>query len=156
GYAEAPMQVVTGGMTADEHLRQQAELSARLNGNLPPSAAGAALEVPFTQEEIDALDFGSRSSVPLRIGLGKAIAPRIDVSGLTIGSGRQATRGATQRASRTSDGGFVWAMPVSALDAGAIRLHIEDLSLPPGAEMYLYSRDGQAHGPYTGDGPNGT
>ncbi len=45
---------------------------------------------------------------------------------------------------------------MSAEGAGAIRLHVEELSLPAGAALYLYSSDGQAHGPYTAEGPNGT
>ena len=40
--------------------------------------------------------------------------------------------------------------------AGAIRLHVQGLSLPRNAELYVYSRKGEAFGPYTGTGPNGT
>jgi hypothetical protein len=44
----------------------------------------------------------------------------------------------------------------SSENAGAIRLHIKDMSLPADAQLFVYSRDGQAYGPYTGAGPDGT
>ena len=50
----------------------------------------------------------------------------------------------------------VWATVVRAANAGAIRLHVQDMSLPRNAELYVYSRGGQAYGPYTGSGPDGT
>src|SRR5439155_9496482 len=48
------------------------------------------------------------------------------------------------------------ALSVNAERAGALRLHIENMSLPGGAELYVYSRAGEAYGPYTGKGPDGT
>ena len=156
-YPQAPMQVATEGMTADEHLQRQADLSVRLGREMPSSATRMTSRIEFTLEEIEALDFGPSGSVPLKIGLVKAMAPAISVDGLTSDrTGALARRGAAAPGERTSDGDFVWALVVSSPDAGAIRLHIEDMSLPAGAELYLYSRDGQAHGPYTGEGPNGT
>jgi V8-like Glu-specific endopeptidase len=41
-------------------------------------------------------------------------------------------------------------------EAGAIRLHVEGMSLPANAEMYFYSRAGEAFDPYKGTGPNGS
>ena len=58
------------------------------------------------------------------------------------------------RAEPTADGGLVWATVVKADGAGAIRLHVQDLSLPKDAALYVYGRDDQAYGPYTGFGPN--
>jgi hypothetical protein len=151
------MQVATEGMTADEHLQRQAELSARLGSELPASAMRAASLIEFTRGEIDALDLAPRGSVPLKIGLVKAMTPGVEIAGLTSNlPSHEARRGMTATADRTSDGGFAWALVVTSPDAGAIRLHIEDMSLPDNTELYLYSRDGQAHGPYTGEGPNET
>jgi hypothetical protein len=50
----------------------------------------------------------------------------------------------------------VWAATVKAEGAGAVRLHVQDLALPLNAELYVYSRTGQAYGPYTGAGPDFT
>ncbi|MCI0615072.1 serine protease, partial [bacterium] len=41
-------------------------------------------------------------------------------------------------------------------NAGAIRLHVKNMSLPANAELFIYSRNGQAYGPYTGAGPDGS
>jgi V8-like Glu-specific endopeptidase len=81
----------------------------------------------------------------------------VEVFGLSRGpSDRQPGRGASGLAVPTRDGGFVWAVVVTAEDAGAIRLHVEDLSLPRNAALYVYSRAGEAYGPYTGAGPDGS
>jgi V8-like Glu-specific endopeptidase len=143
-YEEAPMRVVTTGLTAEQHLKQQAELSLRLVRELPAEAAERAVRVPLAAGEAAAIDQAPRTQSPLRIGLVKAMVPAIAFSGTDF----------DQPLRRTADGGVVWAAVVRAEDAGAIRLHVQDLSLPRGAELYVYSRDGQAYGPYIGKGPS--
>jgi hypothetical protein len=143
-YAEAPMQVQTEGLTAEQQVRLQIELSVRLARELPPAALGEAIQVHLTPAEIAGVDKASRFVSPLKIGLVKALTPGIQVAGLDGES----------RVYPMPDGGFVWAAVVTAENAGAIRLHVQDLSLPDNAELYVYSRDGQAYGPYTGSGPN--
>lgn len=142
-YAEAPMQVMLEGLTTEEHLLRQVELSRQLLGELPADAPES--RVAASAAEIAAIDGGSRWATPLKIGLVKALAPGIAVAGLERGS-----------LSRQADGSLVWAAVVRSDAAGALRLHIQGLSLPRNAELYVYSRGGQAHGPYTGAGPNGT
>lgn len=154
-HAEAPMQVSTEGLTAEEHLQRQAELSRWLAGELPSVALETGVRIPLTLEEIAAIDRAPRPSVPLKIGLVKAIAPGIEVYGLSRAtSDRLPSRGTSALARPTPDGGFVWAVLVTAENAGAMRLHVEDLSLPRNAALYFYSRSGEAYGPYTGAGPN--
>ena len=156
-HAEAPMRMVTEGSTTQEHMQQQAELSRRLLDELPSGAAESAIRITLTQEEISAIDRAPSSAVPLKIGVVKAMSPGIEVYGLRSGSlDRQPTRGKSGEASPTRDGGLVWAAVVTSKNAGAIRLHVEDMSLPRNMELYFYSRNGQAHGPYTGTGPDGT
>ncbi|HEV8703178.1 MAG TPA: trypsin-like peptidase domain-containing protein [Candidatus Polarisedimenticolia bacterium] len=156
-YAEAPMRYVTEGFTAEEHLQQQAELSRRLGAELPAAAMDRELRIRLTPDEVAAIERDARASVPLKIGLVKALAPGLELYGLSRGpQDRQPGRGTSGLAQRTSDGGYAWAALVTAEGAGAIRLHIEDMSLPRGAELYFYSRDGQAFGPYTDTGRNGT
>ena len=151
-YAEAQMQVEKAGLTAEEHLLHQVELSRQLADELPPAALEKAVGVALADEETTAIDDAPRWSTPLRIGVVKAVTPAVTVAGLDR-QGRQETNGAFRR---TADGGFVWAAVVKAANAGAIRLHVQDMSLPRNAELYVYSRGGQAFGPYTGSGPDGT
>jgi len=140
-YEEAPMQVVTKGLTAEQHLLRQAELSRRLGRDLPADAEER--RVSLTAGEIAAVEKAPRWQSPLKVGVVKAMAPGIVIAGLE-----------NEALSRAADGGLVWATVVRADDAGAIRLHVQDMSLPRNAELYVYSRNGQAYGPYVGAGPN--
>jgi V8-like Glu-specific endopeptidase len=144
-YAEAPMQVMTEGLTAEEHVLRQVELSRELIAELPEEAVERAIRIPLSSAEVAAIDQGPRHVSPLKIGLVKAMAPEVAVAGLDRGS-----------LDRQPDGSLVWAAVVRADQAGAIRLHVQGLSLPDNARLYVYSRGGQAFGPYTGFGPNGT
>jgi len=156
-YPQAPMQISTEGLTAEEQIQRQADLSLWLLSEAPGAALGAPVRVEPSREEIDAVEQSSRSSVPMKIGLVKAMTPGIEVDGLTFGGPSQLPRkGATLRAVPTPDGGAVWTMPVVSDDAGAIRLHVDQMSLPPNAALYVYNRDGEAFGPYTDAGPEGS
>lgn len=141
-YAEAPMQVMREGLTVEQHLLRQAELSRQFLRELPAAALDRPVHVALAAEEIAAVDQGPKWKSPLRIGVVKALGSAITVSGLDRGSLRKAA-------------GSAWAAVVRADEAGAIRLHIQGLSLPRNAALYVYSRGGEAFGPYQGKGPNG-
>jgi trypsin-like peptidase len=140
-YDQAPMQVVTKGLTAEQHLLRQAELSRRLGRDLPSDAA--ELRISLTAGEIASVEQAPRWQSPLKVGVVKAMAPGIVIAGLE-----------NEALSRAADGGLVWATVVRIDGAGAIRLHVEGMSLPRNAELYVYSRNGQAYGPYIAAGPN--
>lgn len=140
-YDEMPMSVVTKGLRAEQHLQRQAELSRRLSLEMPVDAAAKAVHVPLTSDEVNSLERAPRAVSPLKIGVVKAMKPGIVVAGL-------------ENVERTADGGAVWATMVKSEGAGAIRLHLQDMSLPANAELYVYSRAGQAYGPYTLSGPD--
>jgi hypothetical protein len=137
-YDEMPMQVQTKGLTAEQHVRQQIELARELAREMPAGALDRAVSVRLTAEEVSAIE--KSTSLPLKVGLVKGLSPAIDLD-----------RGSF---ARTADGGLVWAAAVKADGAGAIRLHVQELSLPRHAALYVYGRNDQAYGPYTGFGPN--
>jgi hypothetical protein len=143
-YEELQSQVVTEGLTAEQHVAQEAVLSKRLLRELPQAAAEKAIQIPVAAGEINAIDKASRSVSPLRIGLVKPLDQPIVVNGLDPDS-----------LGKRANGGLVWAAVVRSDNAGAIRLHVEDIKLPRGAELFVYSRDGQAHGPFTGSDLSG-
>jgi V8-like Glu-specific endopeptidase len=128
--ASAPMRVASEGLTVEQQLAAQAELSSKLLKDLPSNAA--LIRIPFTADEAANVD-AMKSTVPLKIGAVKTITPRVQVRG---------------------NPGNVWAAVFSADNAGAIRLHVKEMSLPANAELFIYSRNGQAYGPYTGAGPD--
>ena len=149
-YDEMPSRVQAEGLTADQHIQKQIEQTGRLLKDLPSASQLQQVRVDFGKADIDAVDHADKSSTPQKIGLVKAMTPAIEISGLDRGnSPRQGTAG---EALRTRDGGYVWAASISSDQAGAIRLHIENLSLPKGGELYVYSRGGESYGPYKGTG----
>jgi hypothetical protein len=144
GAVEVPAQVVTDGLTVDQQLQRQSELAASLLRELPQASSLKQVSVLISPAEMAAVDQVDRSTSPLKIGFVKSMAPAVNLSG--FGRGTVPSKG----------DGLVWALAVKAELAGAIRLHVEDLNLPDGAELYVYSRAGEAYGPYTGRGPDGT
>jgi len=152
---EMPARVMTEGFTAEQHLALQAHLSAQLLAELPAAPYLRQATVALDPAEVAAIDGAEPSSTPLKIGLVKPLLPITEVSGLDDETtGRQPRRGASEVAMPSPTGGRVWALAVRAPGAGAIRLHVEDLYLPVGAALYVYTRDGEAYGPYTGTGPD--
>ena len=154
---EMPSAVVTEGLTVDQELSRQAELSRSLLGELPDESVLRRVQITLSGPEIDAINTSDGSSVPLKVGIVKAMTPAVELSGLEREpSSGLPHRGTTTLAVPTRGGAFVWAAAVSANEAGAIRLHVENMSLPRGVELYVYSRLGEAYGPYTGAGPDGS
>lgn len=137
-YDEMPMQVMTKGLTAEQHVRRQIELARELARELPAGALERAVPVRLTAEEAAEVEKGG--SRPLKVGLVKALDTAIAFD--------------RDRVEVTADGGLVWATVVKADGAGAIRLHVQKLMLPRGAALYVYGRNDQAYGPYTGSGPD--
>lgn len=151
-----PSRVMDEGLTVNEHIAYQAQIAMDLLTDLPGPARLREVRVALADDEIAAIDNGDRSSTPLKIGLVKPIAG-VEIAGLAASAvAREPRRGALGLATRTQDGDFVWAASVQAERAGAIRLHLEDVNIPDGAELYVYTREGEAYGPYTGQGPDGS
>ena len=153
GITEMPARVQTEGLTAEQQIQKQIEMSGRLLKDLPSASQLQQVRINLGHDEIDAIDQADRASTPLKIGLVKAMTPAVEVNGLDRGVASNLPRqGTSGQAIRTPDGGYVWAAAVSSDQAGAIRLHVENLSLPKGAELYVYSRAGETYGPYKGTG----
>ena len=153
GDAQMQARVQAEGLTADQEIQRQIDLTGRLLRDLPSASELRRVNILFGQDEIDAIDRGDKSSTPLKIGLVKAMTPGVEVNGLVLAPGSNLPRkGTSGLAIPTRDGGYVWALAVNADQAGAIRLHVENLSLPKGAELYVYGRSGEAYGPYTATG----
>jgi V8-like Glu-specific endopeptidase len=79
----------------------------------------------------------------LRVGIQKAVGSALRLSG-ALAFGDFAAE---------PDGTVVWTGRVAAPGASALNLHLSPFNLPESAELFIYSADGQAFGPYTGRGP---
>jgi hypothetical protein len=122
-------------------VAQQVELHRSLVERESAKGIARAIEVKLTPEEKAEAEARVVDG-KLRVGIEKAV-------GLTFKLGPSTKFGDVSASDRT----FVWSGRVSAPGATAIRLHFAPFDLPESAELYVYSADGQAFGPYLGRGP---
>ena len=136
-----------GGLTKEERIARMQAIHAEVSARLPEGHDAAPVRVGITQADRDAIDNPvTTGGVPQRIGLVKEIT---QVVGKPAGSGGFRLGVIEERGNS-----FVWAAKIASSGAQAIRLHIEDFSLPENAELFLLGADGQADGPYVGLGRN--
>lgn len=125
-----------------DQAAQQAELHRSIVARESAKGLGKALEVRLTAEE--RADARAREEDGrLRVGIDKAL-------GALVKLGSWTKFGASEVA---ADGSVVWSARIAAPGASGLRLHLSPFDLPESAELYVYSADGQAYGPYTGRGP---
>jgi hypothetical protein len=144
----APGEKAVGGPTVEERIALQQRLSAELTPFVPPGIERLRVVVDISQRDRDELAAPvALGREPLKIGVVKPVD-------ILIGHPVQGDfeGGVVQE---RPDGTFDWAVNFSSPDAQAIRVHFTQFSLPDGAEMYLLGQNGQAHGPWTGQGRNG-
>ncbi len=152
-----PSELLIGGITADEYAAQQASLHGWLMKETPAGVLAAPLTVTLTREErTDLQKHQDSGESPAVVGRTKPLSVPVRFSSLDSAllsaNPRRAGNGWLQA---TPDGGFAWALAVASPQAGAIRVHVTGLDLPPDADLFFFSPEGQAFGPYTGRGPGG-
>ena len=148
GNRRAAPEVARGGLTIAEQAARERELHEEIADIVPPGVAHTPLSVGITQKDLDDLaePFPS-GSAPLRVGVVKSV-PR--PAGKPFG--KAFNHGVGQQ---NLDGSIAWAMTVTSPGAQAIRVHFTGFSLPENTEMFFLGPNGQAHGPYVGQGRNG-
>lgn len=136
-------------------LQQRQETHAWLMSEMVDEARNNPIVVHVSDDEKKAIDM-ARGEVPVRVGLTKPVSNSFSFSDVNLRAlkGKALTRdnGALMT---TEDGGYVFTSVLSSSGAAAIRVHFTGFRLSEGAEVYLYSVDGQVFGPYTGRGPMG-
>lgn len=154
---EVPPEVAVGGLTPDAFMEQQQRLHRWLTAETPAGADGVGVSVGLTDQDRQDLitpPIAGAEPTPMRVGVVKAVSERV---GLVRG---QALTGRGKQASsvlqRTAENGYVWTTTVTSPGAVALRVHLVDFSLPPSAEAYFFSPEGEAYGPYVGTGPDGS
>lgn len=146
-------EVVEGGIPVEVFWEHQRELHDWLINQVPVGVEQAACTTQLTeQERTDLATPQALGGQPMRVGIVKPVARRV---GLSRGKDlNRQVKGTTSSRENTEDGGFVWAQAVTSPGAVAIRVHLTDFSMPPEAEVYFFSLEGEAYGPYVGTGPN--
>ena len=156
-YAEAPMTVQTEGASVGELLQAQTQMADWLASERPAGMQQRPVRLDLTPQDLALVNQPARPGEPLKIGLVKGFGPSIEVTGLSTAEGvRVPNRGNANSAHPTADGGYVWSTTIEAAGASAIRFHVENMSLPANAALYVYSPTGEAYGPYTTTGPDRT
>jgi len=138
-----------GGRTIMEQAADQLRLHTELAPRVPKGVTNEPVVVDIDQGDREALAAPyDPSREPMRIGVVKEISRMIGKR-----AGGHFTGGVLDE---SANGSFVWAASFQSHGAQAIRLRLQDFFLPSGAEMYLLGDNGQAHGPYTDRGRNGS
>ncbi|HEU5181030.1 MAG TPA: hypothetical protein VFW45_09565, partial [Candidatus Polarisedimenticolia bacterium] len=151
-------ETLIGGPTAQEEAASMAALHDWLMKEVPAGVLNRSLLVSLTEQEKAELKKKQAETTDRGVvGRTKPIQEmvrfsNVDATMLSTGP-RQVGHGVL---APTADGGFVWAMAIEAAGAGALRVHVRGLDLPGDADLYFFSTQGQAFGPYQGKGPNGS
>jgi lysyl endopeptidase len=148
--ARAASEPSVGGVTPGEYLDQQRELHEWLMSELPEGTLDAPIRIPLTQQDRHAIgNDDAPFPRPLRVGIVKRVGRRVKLwrGGPIAKASTRLTQGVIRG---TDDGGFAWAVALESAGASALRVHLSDVSLPDTADIYFFTLDGQAHGPYRG------
>lgn len=138
------------------HFAAMTSLQQRLSGDAIDLADTVPLVVEVTPAERRAVREGRTMEQKLRVGVVKELAVPVGFDRERIAPYRAMLHDAFGAVRGGDPGTFAWAGVVRSPDASAVRIHFTDFDLPEGAEMFVYTRDGMAFGPYIGRGPNGT
>ena len=145
-----------GGPDSALDAARQREAHARLMAERPAGTEARPLTVRVSPAERAELGVSEPGSRKLRIGTVKELNASVrfdDLSPATIGGRKVREHGVLQG---TDDGGLVWTASVRSEGAAALKLRIAGFFLPPRAELWIYTTAGEAHGPYSWAGPDGT
>jgi hypothetical protein len=151
--AEKQMERVGADFDREAHFAQMFALQSRLSGSRIDLAASRPLVVEITAADQRNIREGALEK-KMRVGVVKELSIPMSFSGKAVP--QLADLHDTFGAVRGEENGFSWAGVVSSPKAAGVRIHFTDFDLPEGSEMYVYTAEGMAHGPYTGRGPNGT
>jgi len=153
----APSEVAVEGITPQAFFDQQKQLHDWLITEMPQGIEKATISVPITdvdRQNVETPEVVEGRQMPMRVGVVKSLHDRV---GLLRGEDiNRNAKAANSVMEQSADGGFVWATTLTSPGAVAIRVHFTDFSMPAEAEVYFFSNEGEAYGPYVGTGPNGT
>lgn len=141
-------EVARGGLSAAEMVAAQQRLHREVSPQVPDRVSNAPVWVDITEEDRSRLaEPTNRGYEPLRVGVVKRV-PTV----LGKPAGEPFMGGVMDQ---RPDGSFTWAVRIVSRGAQAVRVHFQEFMLPADTEMFLLGDNGQAHGPYTGQGRNG-
>jgi lysyl endopeptidase len=98
---------------------------------------------------------GLRRKLPAeKVGIERTFLSRIGFAGVPLDLSASAPLAVSGGLfERSADGRLTWTAAFSSEGAGALRLHLTNISLPTGSRVWVYAASGEAHGPYLFDRP---
>ncbi|MEO1367873.1 MAG: hypothetical protein AAFX50_11920, partial [Acidobacteriota bacterium] len=120
-------------------VEAMADLHARL-AMLEGPQKSAAFEVRVPADRLDALKANNPNGGPLWVGVHGDVGFSFGTAEKSLALGHQVE----------ADGMTVWSGTFRSAGATGVRLHLTDVNLPKGAELYVFGRHGHAFGPYVG------
>ncbi len=91
-----------------------------------------------------------------RVGYSEGVGVQLGTHGAWADQLSRRALDLSHGAVRATDDGFVYTAAVRSPGARGLRLHLTDVMLPEGAELWVYGPAEGAHGPYTFAGPGGS
>ncbi len=147
-------EVQSHGITAAKWREIQAERFQTLFSAIGSLPAVPAATVALSAADIEAMaerNATAGSGAPPLVGVVKPVDLDFDLSDLRPRTLSPQPRSLMQGiARRTEDNTVAWAVRLDARNAGGVRLHLTDVELPEGVELYLYNAEGDVRGPYRG------
>ena len=153
---------VPGSKSVNQRQQEMDALHAWLSAEATGRAKGAGISVSLSRNELHSIgDADCPECELLRgderrllVGVSKPVGLSADFASLRgRGFAGAFARGVLEPA---GDGGFVWTTRISSQGAHALRVVFSGMDLPDDAELYVYNEAGEAFGPYTGRGMNGS
>jgi hypothetical protein len=151
----APGELVVGTHDDQAAFARTRQVAEWLTEEMARPALDAPVVVRLTADEQSLLESPDPADPRLRVGLVKEVGRSLDLTGLAEAGAGETVALPLGAARRTADGGHVWTAVVQSPGARALRVHFTGFSVPPQAAVWIHDLDGQAHGPYTGLGPDG-
>ncbi|MCG8454800.1 MAG: hypothetical protein MI919_00855, partial [Holophagales bacterium] len=139
GAAEVAPHIPAEKADSGVRVAAMADLHARLSG-LEGAEKASAFEVRMPAERLAALAAQVPGSGPLWVGVHGEVGFAYDPSLKSQAVGRV----------KVADGMTVWSGAFRSPGAHGVRLQLESVNLPKGAELYVFGRHGHAFGPYVG------
>ena len=138
---EVQSETVPGSFDGELAAFEQEQFAGwlRLEENAGP--ANRPLEIVLTAEESNRLATAPENEGRMLVGISRGVEHAVGAEKTTFGEWRHGREAS------------VWSAVVRSPGATGLRLHFPGFSLPAGAELYVYSSQGEAFGPYTGKGP---
>lgn len=119
-------------------------------GAMPPAAVATLALTAEDVAEIQETNAAAPPGKPLKIGVRKPLDVAVDLEPLDVAAMSEQTYRYAGGTVRRAQQRLAWAMRLDALGSGGVRLHFNDVRMPPGSLISIYNDAGDVWGPYQG------